>query len=163
MSYSSFNQAECVNSAFPTIKETVPKSSLGYNTNNKYPEFPPLMADGRAVTASYQPESVINNDIIMQNNIKSNWEYRQYLTKNAGQIMEQNFRDACNDSGSFAKSYEIHNSANVLKDPAASPHVYGKNNLNESPFGYSSSDLKTSYLSREQLTESKDVPASLGR
>jgi len=163
MSYSSFNQAECVASAFPTIKETVPKSSLGYNTNNKYPEFPPLMADGRAITASYQPESVINNDIIMQNNIKSNWSYRQYLMKNAQQIMEQNFREACNDSGSFAKTYEIHNSANIIKDPVASAHVYGKNNLNETPFGHSSSDLKTSYLSREQLTESKGVPQSLGQ
>uniref|UniRef100_A0A6C0B6S6 Uncharacterized protein n=1 Tax=viral metagenome TaxID=1070528 RepID=A0A6C0B6S6_9ZZZZ len=161
MSYSSFNQAECVKSAFPTIKETVPKSSLGYNTNNKYPEFPPLMADGRAVTASYQPESVINNDIIMQNNIKSNWEYRQYLIKNAEKILEQNFRDACNDSGSYVKSYEIHNSANVLKDPMSSPHIYGATNMNESPFGYSSSDLKTNYLSREQLTESKGVNESL--
>lgn len=161
MSYSSFNQAECINSAFPTIKETVPKSSLGYNTNNKYVEFPPLMADGRSVTASYQPESAINNDIIMQNNIKSNWEYRQYLTKNAQKIMEQNFREACNDSGSFAKTYEIHNSANVLKDPMASPHVYNSSNIGTAPFGYSTSDLKTTYLSREQLTESKGVPESL--
>jgi hypothetical protein len=161
MSYSSFNAAESVNCAFPIIKETIPKSSLGYNTNNKYPEFPPLMADGRAVTASYQPESAVNNDIIMQNGITSNWEYRQYLTKNAGQIIEQNFRDSCNDSGAFVKSYEIHNSANVIKDPMTSPFVYKGDNLTQQPFGYSTSNLKTTYMSREELTSRKNVSRTL--
>ena len=37
------NAPEQLNCAYPIIKETIPKSSLGYNTNNKYPEFPPLM------------------------------------------------------------------------------------------------------------------------
>jgi len=130
---------------------------LGYNTNNKYPKFPPLMSDGRAVTASFQPESAINNDIINKNNIKSNWEYRQFLTKNASKLMEQNFISACNDSGCTVPIYEIHNSANVIKDPAATPFFYRSDNLNKQPFGYSSSDLKTAYLSREDLTAQKDV------
>jgi hypothetical protein len=130
---------------------------LGYNTNNKYPEFPPLMSDGRAVTASFQPESAINNDIINKNNIKSNWEYRQFLTKNATQLMEQNFVEACNDTGCSVPVYEIHNSANIIKDANATPFFYRSDNLNSQPFGYSSSDLKTAYLSREELTAQKDV------
>jgi hypothetical protein len=133
-------------------------ASLGYNTNNKYPEFPPLMSDGRVVTASYQPESIINNDIINKNNIKSNWEYRQYLINNGSQLMEQHFKDSCNDSGCVASIYEIHNSANIIKDPVKNPFVYNGDNLNDKPFGHSTSDLKTSYLSREDLTAQKDVP-----
>jgi hypothetical protein len=130
---------------------------LGYNTNNKYPKFPPLMSDGRAVTAAFQPESAINNDIINKNNIKSNWEYRQFLTKNAKELMEQNFLGACSENGCTVPVYEIHNSANVIKDNAATPFMYRSDNLNKQPFGYSSSDLKTAYLSREELTAQKDV------
>jgi hypothetical protein len=97
-----FDNAEKVNNT-PVIKESIPKSSLGYNTNNKYPEFPPLMSDGRSVTASYQPESALNESIIKSNNIKSNWEYRQFLTKNANELREYNFREACNDAGYFTR------------------------------------------------------------
>jgi len=136
-------------------------NNLGYNTNNRHSEFPPLMSDGRAVPSSYQPESVINNDIIIQNNIKSNWEYRQYLINNAAAIMENNYKDACNDSGCTAKIYEIHGNANVIRDPVASPFVYNSNNLNERPLGHSSGDLKTAYLSREELTARKDVDAKM--
>jgi len=161
MSYSAFNSSQKIECAFPVIKETVPKSSLGYNTTNKYPEFPPLMADGRAITASYQPESAINNEIILQNNITSNWEYRQYLMNNATNIMENNFRESCNDAGCYVKTYEIHNVANVIKDPTSTPHIYNSNNLTEQPFGYASSDLKTAYISREELTARKNVSVDM--
>jgi hypothetical protein len=84
MSTNSFETLSC---AYPIIKETVPQSALGYRTNNKYPEFPPLMNDGRAVTASYQPEAVLNEKLIRSNNIQSNWQYRRYLTNHAKEIM----------------------------------------------------------------------------
>jgi glucan-binding YG repeat protein len=153
----SFNLYESayLTSAFPVIKETVPKSSLGYNTNNKYPEFPPLMSDGRSITASYQPESSINNEILHLNNIKSNWEYRNYLVANANQIMETNFRESCNDTGYFVKQYEVPFSNEVVKDTNNPPFHYNKDNLDQKPFGYASSDLKDMYLSREQLNDKK--------
>jgi hypothetical protein len=164
MSYSSFNNAECVASAFPVIKETVPKSSLGYNTNNQYPEFPPLMNDGRPIVASYQPESAINNNIILENGIQSNWEYRQYLTKNALSVMNTNFRDACNDAGYHTKSHDINGTPyqltgnpSMIREPMASPFVYNPDNLTGMPFGYSSSDLKDVYISREELSKQKDI------
>jgi hypothetical protein len=168
MSYSSFNNSETVAAAFPVIKETVPKSALGYNTNNKYPEFPPLMADGRSVVASYQPESVINNQIILENNLESNWQYRQYLIKNANQIMNRNFRDACNDAGFYAKNYDINGTPyqltgtpSVIRGPVATPFVYTPDNLTSQPFGYASSDLKDIYLSRETLSENKNVSTNM--
>jgi hypothetical protein len=40
---------ETIQCAYPVVKETVPQSERGYRTNNKYPQFPPLMNDGRSM------------------------------------------------------------------------------------------------------------------
>lgn len=144
---------EQLNSAYPVIKESIPKSSLGYNTNNKYPEFPPLMMDGRAITASYQPESILNESLILENGIKSNWEYRKFLTGNAQNLMEYNFREACNDSGYYKRYEDIMNNTNSV------PFHYMSHSDTSKPFGYSSSDLKDLYLSREQLNAAKFSPS----
>lgn len=152
-------QPENLKSAYPIIKETVPKSSLGYATNNKYPEFPPLMSDGRAVTASWQPEAIINADLIETNNIKSNWEYRQYLTRNANQIMQYNFRESSNDVGYFKKHIDIHSiQSNNVQGIKNAPYLYSSVLDNAKPFGYPASDLKDMYLSREQLDSRKISP-----
>lgn len=148
----SFDNSEKINSAYPVIKETIPKSSLGYNTNNKYPEFPPLMMDGRSITASYQPESILNETLIHDNNIKSNWEYRKFLMNNSQQLMEYNFRESCNDSG-YYKRYD-----DILNKSGSVPYTFTSSTDNSKPFGYSSSDLKDLYLSREQLNSSKISP-----
>jgi hypothetical protein len=168
MSYSSFNNVQRVESAFPTIKETVPRSALGYNTNNQYPEFPPLMMDGRAVVASYQPESAINNNIILENNIQSNWDYRRYLTNNAVDVMNRNFRDACNDAGYYTNSYDINGTPyqltgtpTIIHVPMSTPYVFKSDNLTQMPFGYASSDLKDVYLSRDALNEQKNVTENM--
>ena len=42
----------------------------GYSTNNKHPEFPPLMNDGRSLVSNWQPESHLNDRLVKQNNIK---------------------------------------------------------------------------------------------
>jgi hypothetical protein len=84
---------ENLNNAYPSNK-VVPESSLGYHSNNQYDNFPPLMSDGRALVASWQPESVINNQIIHENGIQSNWQYRKYLTHNANKIMKINYMNS---------------------------------------------------------------------
>ena len=58
-------------------------------SNNIHFNFPPIMADGRNF-ASWQPDAVINERIQKQENIHSNWTYRQYLTNNALHIMKYN-------------------------------------------------------------------------
>jgi hypothetical protein len=152
------NNFETIDCAYPIIKETIPKSSLGYNTNNKYPEFPPLMSDGRSITASYQPEAVVNNELIKQNNIQSNWQYRKYLTENSKQIMEVNFREASNDAGYFKRYAGTPiNSVDKMYDNTT-PYTFDSFLDNNKPFGYSSSDLKNMYLSREQLNARKISP-----
>lgn len=77
--------------------ETTP-TYLGY-TNNVFPSFPPLMADGRNLGSSWQPESTENNQIISNNGIKTNYEYRKYLTDNALQIMKKNYMTTKNEIG----------------------------------------------------------------
>ena len=125
--------AEC---AFPTVKETVPASKLGYSSNNIYDSFPPLMNDGRSITAAFQPLAVNDERIISDTGIKSNWQYRKYLSDNGKKIMEQNFRDACNDIG-YVERY--------VGEPVPTATAIGFNSRRYE------SDLKNLYLSREQL------------
>jgi hypothetical protein len=139
-----------INTAYSEFNSSSSKS-LGYNTNNKYPEFPPLMNDGRTVTASYQPEAVLNQEYITRNNIKSNWEYRRYLTDKAKDIMAENFRESCNDSGYITRYADLsHSNENGIEN-FSSPRHFETFLDNTKGFGYASSDLKDLYLSREQL------------
>ena len=58
-------------------------------SNNIHFNFPPIMNDGRNF-ATWQPGAVINNAIRKEQNIKSNWDYRLYLTNNADSIIKTN-------------------------------------------------------------------------
>ena len=131
------------------------KTSLGYNTNNKYPEFPPLMNDGRVITASYQPEAVANNELIKKHNIQSNWQYREYLTKNALSIIKDNFLETSNDMGYYKRFTDAPLVNNRYDTNNAVPHMYSSGFDGAKPKGYVTSDLKTNYLSREELNERK--------
>lgn len=152
-------QPEKLECAYPIIKETIPKSSLGYGTNNKYPEFPPLMNDGRAVIGSWQPESSENQNIIEHNNIKSNWQYRRYLTKNSKDVQEYNFRESCNDVGYINRPIDVPSiQSNVVGGIKGGPCLFKSIMDNSRPTGYETSDLKEMYLSREQLNARKISP-----
>ena len=66
--------------------------------NNFHPDFPALMSDGRPFS-NWQPTAVLNDQIRARENIKTNWEYRQYLQKNATSIMAFDQSNACQQSG----------------------------------------------------------------
>jgi len=143
--------AESIESAYPIISETLPMTERGYKTNNKYPKFPPLMNDARSITASWQHDAVTNAKIIETNNIKSNWQYRKYLTENANSLMEQSFRESSNDLGynsRFAEAPRIQSNQFVGK---TSPALYTSVHDNSFVLGRSISDLKHNYLTREEL------------
>jgi len=149
LQYSKFaNVGEPMNIAYPIIKETVPMTALGYKTNNKYPEFPPLMNDGRSVTTTWQSESVVNEDLKTRNNITSNWEYRRYLTQNAKSVMEDSFKDSSNDIGYYKRPTDL---PNIQTNKVAGP-----SQMSSGPTVSQSSDLKEMYMSREQL-EARNV------
>ncbi len=133
------------------IQETIPRSTLGYGTNPVYPGFPPIMMDGRAIVASDQPEAVLNNALIKELGIQSNWQYRNYLTQNASDIMRYNYRESSNDVGYFKRYQDTVKGYNV-------PFIYPSFISQVKPDGYQTSDLKQAYLSREQLDARKVAP-----
>jgi hypothetical protein len=137
-------------SAYPPIKETLPPSALGYRSNNKYDGFPPLMSDGRTITASYQPEAVLNNHLLKEIGVESNWQYRQYLIKNSTEIVQYNRMQTANDAGYF-KRYADEESTKY-----STPILYSS--FEQKPTGPPSSDLKDMYLSREQLQSRMVAP-----
>lgn len=142
-----------LNNSYPNVKETLPASQLGYNTNNRFPEFPPMMADGRSLISSWQPESEMNNRILKDNDIKSNWQYRKFIKQHANEIIEYNLKEACNDTGYF-----IMNDANTKK--TGEPYLYKSIDDNTKVLGLEKdSDLKELYLSRERLDARKIAPA----
>lgn len=134
---------------------TIPKSSLGYGTNNRHRQFPPLMSDGRSVVSSSQSAEIMNNKLIKENNITSNWEYRQYMIKNGNTIMEYNYKESSNDTG-----YIIPPIKKTINNPQNTrlilPYTFDSLNDNSKPFEMS--DLKQLYLSKEQLNSKKVVP-----
>ena len=131
--------------AYPDTKETIHPSALGYHANSKYDGFPPLMSDGRTITASYQPEAVLNEHLLQEIGVGTNWEYRSYLTKNAKEIMKYNCIQMSTDSG-YIKRY-----ADLGSSTYSTPFVYPTVHNTQKPKGYEDSDLKDLYLTREQL------------
>ena len=137
----------------------IPPTSLGYRTNNKYPEFPPLMADGRALISNWQPESHLNDKLIKKNNIQSNWEYRRYLQQNANQIMSENFKQSSNDTGfMFSPEHKPSIQSNSYSHLETFPYSYQSISDTSKPKGYVLSDLKQNYLTREELEARRVAP-----
>jgi hypothetical protein len=142
--------------AYPTIKETIPPSHLGYNTNNRFPEFPPMMSDGRALISSWQPEAIVNDRIIKDNNIKSNWQYRKFIKQHANEILEYNLKEVCNDTGYFIKNDD----QKIDNIRTGEPYLYKSVDDNTRVLGLeNNSDLKELYLSRERLDARKIAPS----
>jgi len=117
-----------------------------YNgSNNIHFDFPAIMSSGNLYT-SYQPEAVVNNRIREKEQIKTNWEYRQYLTNNALQVMKYNTMESCYEMG-------ITSNTQVNNTPSKNVPLLYKSTFDENrpTYGYCNSDLKSPYMSREQL------------
>ena len=114
-------------------------------SNNIHFNSPPIMADGRNY-ASWQPEAAVNEKIQQKEKIQTNWQYRQYMTQNGREIMKYNTLEACNELGLDPHTY-------VNTTPSSNvPYLYKSTYDTSQPgYGYSGSDLKNPYLSREQL------------
>ena len=133
--------------AYPVIKETIPRSQLGYSNNAVYEGFPPLMNDGRSIIASFQSTSIVDKYLQERGNF-THWEYRQYLQKNGQEIMRDNFREASNDCGFYRRLVEPSLGLGNQMDS-----LYANRLDKTLPIGTEEnpSDLKQIYLSREQL------------
>lgn len=152
----SYPQPEPIKRAYQndTILE---KSTLGYATNNVHPTLPPRMNDGRSLIASHQPEAILNETILQNSNVKSNWEYRKYLTENSQKIAQDNFREACNDVGYYERFTPDERGYKTDNHNTPSNHLLYKD---QSTIINEKSDLKNLYLSRDDLNN-KFQPLSI--
>lgn len=104
----------------------------------------------------YQAESVVNTNLQKNNNgINSNWSYRQYLQKNANDIMKYNTYQAIYASGN--NPYTLVNSVEVEKTPFLYNSTYDNRVAKVS---HPNTDLRNAYLEKEQF-KSKMISPSI--
>tara|TARA_B110000967_G_C18860847_1_gene549855 strand:- start:1263 stop:1667 length:405 start_codon:yes stop_codon:yes gene_type:complete len=92
--------------------------------------------------ANFQPESHKNNELINNDNIMKNWQYRKYMTDNATSIREFNYFDSAN-------------SINYLNRPNNSPVINSNEFISEPILNNISvrndSDLKNNFLNKQNM------------
>jgi hypothetical protein len=79
-------------SAFHDSKKNIFFTYFNPNVENSSLDVPKFKIDGKHYEPNWQPESILNNKLIEMNRIKSTSDYRKYMTENATQIMENNFK-----------------------------------------------------------------------
>jgi len=119
-------------------------------SNNIHFDYPPLMSDGRNY-ASWQPACEINNKLINKSGIQTNYQYRQFLIKNANSVIKTNQKAACDHCGFCQYS-------NSLPKVHTGKYLYKSCSDFSQPYGYETSDLKNIYLSRQSLQSRLSAP-----
>jgi len=101
----------------------------------------------------WQPDSKTNQKILVDTGIKSNWQYRQYMQKNANQIMKYNTMESIYTSGN--NPYINMNNETVNN----TPYIYTSVHDTSSPlYGFRNSDLKQDYVTKEKMTSRMIAP-----
>jgi hypothetical protein len=122
--------------------------------NNTYYTMEPQQKFQGANYSSWQPEAETNNKILVDTGTNSNWKYRQYMQKNANQIMKYNTMETIYTSGN--NPYTILNNAPTNK----SPYLYSSIYDNKNPiYGFKNSDLKQDYMSKQQMQARMIAPS----
>ena len=122
--------------------------------NNFYTIEPQENVQG-ANYSYWQPEASVNNNILANSGITSNWKYRQYIQKNANQIMKYNTMESIYSSGN--NPYAISNTNPTNKSPYLYNSIHDTNNPS---YGFRNSDLKQDYMTKQQ-TQAKMVAPSI--
>lgn len=138
----------------------ISSSNLGYHSNNRYDGFPPLMSDGRSIVANGKSEPLAHNALLQKQGMINNAQYRDYMIKNAKQIMMMEYRNASNDTG-FSEEGRFADyllASAQAKDSKHLPYKGQQETLGQH-IAYKQSDLKNIYLTREQLFERRNYPS----
>ena len=121
-------------------------------SNNIYRDFPPIMNDGRNYT-NWQPGASLNEHIKKEAGLKSNWEYRQYLCKNADAIIRYNQEASCDNSCGNMSTY-----GDGKPVSNNTPYLFKSTLDKTTGYGYEDSDLKNLYLSDVSLQSRMVTP-----
>jgi len=114
--------------------------------NNTYYTMEPQQKFQGTNYSSWQPEALINNNILVDTGISSNWQYRKYMQQNANQIMKYNSMESIYTSGN--NPYTILNKKPTNKSPYLYASIYDTNNP---IYGFRNSDLKQDYMTKQQM------------
>jgi hypothetical protein len=102
----------------------------------------------------WNPDSLNNKNILTNTGIQSNWNYRQYMQKNANQIMKYNTMQSIYSSGN--NPYTLLNNETTNNTPYLYKSLHDTNNP---PVGFSNSDLKRDYMLKEQMKTRMVAPS----
>jgi hypothetical protein len=121
--------------------------------NNNYYTINPNEEFQTTANSLWQPDAQANQKILIDTGIKSNSQYRQYMMKNANQIMKYNTMESIYNSGN--NPYTNTNNESLNK----SPYLYTSVHNTSSPiYGFSNSDLKQDYITNEQMKSRMIAP-----
>ena len=113
--------------------------------NNYYTMAPTQNINGISYNL-WQPDALNNNKIVVDTEINSNWNYRQYIQKNANDIMKLNSMQSIKASGN--NPYTILNT----KPNENTPHLYSSlHDTNNPPNIFRETDLRQEFLNKQQL------------
>jgi hypothetical protein len=114
--------------------------------NNNYYTIEPTQAIQGISYGLWQPEAVINTKIKVDTGITSNCKYRQYMQKNANDIMKYNTMQSINASGNNPYTLLNTNTVNNI------PYLYNSlHDTNNPLYGYRDTDLKRDYMEKQQI------------
>lgn len=125
------------------------------NFNNQFYTLASTHMTGLPNYSAYQPEALTNTQLQKQNNIKSSWKYRQYLQRNARDIMKYNTVEYIQSSGNNPYIMVPNNisTTNV-------PHRFkGVHDTSSPAFGLNDSDLKHNYMTKERINARMIAPS----
>jgi len=102
----------------------------------------------------WQPDGSTNRKIQVDAGINSNWKYRQYMQKNANEIMKFNTMQSINTSGN--NPYTVLN----VNPVGNTPYLYSSVHDTSNPiYGFINSDLKQDYMSKQQIKARMVAPS----
>ena len=114
--------------------------------NNNYYTIEPTQEIQGLSYGLWQPGFEINKQIKDDTGITSNWKYRQYMQKNANDIMKYNTMQSINASGNNPYTLLNTNTVNNI------PHLYSSlHDTNNPKCGYRDTDLKRDYMKKQQI------------
>ena len=139
-------------------------------SNNIHFDYPAIMSDGRNY-ANWLPGAAINEKIRKDEGIKTNWDYRRYLTQNADTIIKNNQIAACDEccavpNATYSNTNEVVQSETtqnqLLKGmyvQSQTPYLYKScSDFSRPNYGYQESDLKNMYASSLNLKSRMVTP-----
>ena len=101
----------------------------------------------------YTSDFSTNNNMLIKADINSNWKYRQYIQKNANEIMKFNTMQSIYSSGN--NPYAILNTHATQNVPYLYKSLHDTNNP---PYGFRNSDLKQDFINKQRFKSRMVAP-----